>query len=203
MALLRPLDAAQSVPLRFRLLPGAAFALAVLYLATHVPAARYRWSEEVLARQEISQFLREDEAISRAWHDILEEGMRRGASFDELAGRVDQAVAAPYEQSFEQLSRLNAPPALPSAAAVETLRRDGPRSRRDASRALAEGLRTRDSRKIQDALELARGAGSARRSETGSRGPKADSDSPSGRLLQESRFAEQPGFSRFFVFQTV
>ncbi len=176
MALLRPLDAAQSVPLRFRLLPGAAFALAVLYLATHVPAARYRWSEEVLARQEISQFLREDEAISRAWHDILEEGMRRGASFDELAGRVDQAVAAPYEQSFEQLSRLNAPPALPSAAAVETLRRYAG-SRRDASRALAEGLRTRDSRKIQDALELARRAG-AQAQRDGSRGPKADSDSP-------------------------
>jgi len=158
MVFVRPLDAAQAVPLRDRLLPGGAWALAVLYMATHVPAPTYRWSEEALARHEISLFLREDAAIASAWRDILQQGQGRAASFDELAGRVDRAIADHYEQSFEQLSHLNLSPGLPSAATVESLRRYA-ELRRDASRALAEGLRARDPEQIRDALEQARRAG--------------------------------------------
>jgi len=157
MVFVRPLDAARTVPLRDRLLPGGAWALAVFYLATHVPAPTYRWSEEALARHEISQFLKEDAAISSAWRDLMEKGKRGGATFDELAGRVDRSIADHYEQSFEQLSHLNLSPGLPSAATVASLRRYA-EQRRDASRALAEGLRARDPEQIRDALEQARGA---------------------------------------------
>jgi len=158
MALARPLDAAQAVPWRRRLLPGGVFLLVMVFLATHVPEPRYRWSEEAAARQEISRFLRRDATASSAWQRILEEGQRGGTSFDELAGRVDEAVAGHYEQSFEQLSRLHLDPGAPSAAMVESLRHYAGQ-RLDASRAMAEGLRARDAGQIRGALDLAQRAG--------------------------------------------
>ncbi len=158
MALFRPLDAAQALRWRSRLVPGGAFLLAMLLLATHVPQPGYRWSEESAARQEIGRFLRQDAAVTSAWQHILEEGNRGSISFDELAGRVDEAVAGPYEQSFERLSRLHLDPGAPSAATVESLRRYA-EQRRDASQALAEGLRARDAEQIRDALDRAQRAG--------------------------------------------
>ena len=158
MALARPLDAARAVPWRSRLVPGGAFLLATLFLATHVPQPSYRWSEEAAARQEIGRFLRQDAAVTSAWQHILEDGKRGGTSFDELAGRVDAAVAEHYEQSFERLSRLHLDPGAPSAAAVESLRHYA-EQRRDASQALVEGLRARDAEQIRDALDKAQRAG--------------------------------------------
>lgn len=158
MVFARPLDAGRVVPLRSRLLPGAVYLLATAYLATHIPAPVYRWSEEAQVRREIRQFLREDAAISSAWRGILEEGKRRGMSFDELAGRVDTAIADQYEQSFEQLSKVHPSPGLPSAAALEIVRNYA-EVRRNASRALAEGLRAKDARQIREAMEQARRAG--------------------------------------------
>jgi len=172
MVFVRPLDAARAMPVRNRLLAGGAYVLATAYLATHVPAPTYRWSEEALARQEINHFLHEDQVITSAWENILKEGKRRGTSFDELAGRVDHAIAEPYEQSFEQLSNLHVNPRLPSAATVETLRRYA-ELRRNASRALVEGLRANDPGQVRDALELARRAGQQVQKGAGPE-PKAD-----------------------------
>jgi rhomboid protease GluP len=147
------------------------YLLLTLWLVTHIPAPSYRWSEEALVRQEISQFLREDAAISRAWRDILEAGKRPGASFDDLAGRVDHVVADHYEQSFEQLADLPANPTLPSAATLATLRRYA-EARRDASRAFADGLRAKDPKQMRDALDQARVAGQ-QLSQGGNPPPKA------------------------------
>jgi rhomboid protease GluP len=157
-ALVRPLDAVRVLSRADRLVPGGAFLLAMLFLATHVPEPRYRWSEETAARQEIGRFLRRDAAVTSAWQRILEDGQRGGVSFDELAGRVDQAVAGHYEQSFERLARLHIDPDAPSAAVVESLRHYA-EQRRDASQALAEGLRARDAGQIREALDLAQRAG--------------------------------------------
>ena len=158
MAFARPLDVAQAVPWHSRLLPGGAYLLATMFLATHVPQPRYRWSEESAARQEISRFLSQDAAATNAWQHILEDGKRGGTSFDELAGRVDESVAEHYEQSFERLSRLHLDPGAPSAAVVESLRHYA-EQRRDASQALAEGLRAHDAQQIRDALDRAQTAG--------------------------------------------
>jgi rhomboid protease GluP len=140
---------------RTRLLAAGAFALAIAILVNQIPARAYRWSEEVLARREIGEFLREDVAISQTWQHILDEAREGGVSFDELAGRIDSAVGDRYEESFEELSRLPGDPALPSAPTVEKLRRYAER-RRDASRALADGLRTNSPKQVLDALEMAR-----------------------------------------------
>lgn len=138
-----------------RLSAISVLALAVFTLIVQIPPPAYKWSEEVLARKEIGNFLRDDQAITQAWQHILDEARRGGISFDELAGQIDTAVGNPYEESFEQLSELPPDPALPSAATVEMLR-DYAERRRDASRALAEGLRTHNPAQIRHALEMAR-----------------------------------------------
>jgi len=157
-AMARPLSGAATPWARGQLLAGAALAGIVAVLVMRIPAAGYRWHDEVLARQEISEFLRDEAAITGAWQSILEEGQRQGISFEELAGRIDLAVTGRYEESFDQLSRLPANPALPSSPTLEVLRRYA-EQRRDASRALAEGLRAHDPQQIRDALEQARRAG--------------------------------------------
>ena len=151
----RPIDAVRGVSRRSRLLAGSVFALAIIILSSQIPVRAYRWSEEVLVRKEIGEFLRDDVAISHAWQTILDEGKRGDISFDQLAGRIDTAVGDRYEESFEQLSHLPPNPALPSAATVEILRHYAER-RRDASRALAEGLRANKPEQIRDALEMAK-----------------------------------------------
>jgi rhomboid protease GluP len=149
----RPINLINPVTHRKRLLAAGVFALTIVILISQIPVRAYRWSEEVLARKEIGEFLRDDVAISQAWQSILNQGKRGDISFEELAGRIDTAVGDRYEESFEQLSHLPPDPALPSAATVEMLRHYAER-RRDASRALAEGLRASEPALIRDALEM-------------------------------------------------
>ncbi|WP_256327683.1 rhomboid family intramembrane serine protease [Nitrosospira sp. Nl5] len=151
----RPIDVTKPVSRSSRLLAGCAFTFAIVILVSQIPVRAYRWSEEALARKEIGEFLRDDIAITQAWQSILDEGKQGNISFEELAGRIDTAVSDRYEESFEQLSDLPPNPALPSAATVEMLRHYAER-RRDASRALAEGLRAHKPEQIRDALEMAR-----------------------------------------------
>lgn len=167
--LARPIDGAKDVPshtrIRARMLAGGIFALSIAVLIARIPVPAYLWSEELLARKEIGQFLHDDAAISQAWQKILEEGKRGSTSFEELAGRIDASVAGPYEESFEQLSHVPPNPAMPSATALETLRHYAER-RRDASRALAEGLRAHKPEQIRDALEMARQSGQLTQSDS-------------------------------------
>jgi len=151
----RPINGAEHVTARARVFAGSMLALSIAILIGRIPAPAYLWSQELLARKEIGQFLRDDAAISQAWQNILDEGKRGNVSFEELAGRIDTAVSHPYEESFEHLSHIPPNPAIPSAAALETLRHYAER-RRDASRALAEGLRAHKPEQIHDALEMAR-----------------------------------------------
>ncbi|SEL17760.1 rhomboid family intramembrane serine protease [Nitrosovibrio tenuis] len=153
--LARPINKAKPDPHRPRVLAGAAFALSIVILIGGIPAPAYLWSQELLARKEIGQFLRDDAAISQAWQKILDEGKRGNISFEELAGRIDTVVSDRYEESFEQLSHIPPNPAMPSAATLETLRHYAER-RRDASRALAEGLRAHEPEQIRHALEMAK-----------------------------------------------
>jgi rhomboid protease GluP len=136
------------------LLAGAAIALSITVLISQIPKPAYRWSEELQARKEIGEFLRDDIAITRDWQGILDEGAHGNISFEEMAGRIDTAVGDRYEESFEQLTQSPHDPHLPSASKVDRLRQYAER-RRDASRALAEGLRAHKPQQIRDALEMA------------------------------------------------
>jgi rhomboid protease GluP len=148
---------ARQTPLRSRLVAGAAIALSIGVLFSQAPKPAYRWSEELQARKEIGEFLRDDVAITRDWQNILDEGAHGNISFEEMAGRIDTAVSDRYEESFEQLTQSPHDPDLPSASKVDRLRQYAER-RRDASRALAEGLRAHKPQQIRDALEMAKQA---------------------------------------------
>ncbi len=153
VVLARALEAGQTLPWRPRARAAAVFALALLLLISQIPAPAWLWSEEALARKEVSEFLRDDAAIRQAWQNILNDSKRGGVSFDELAGRIDTAIGDRYEESFEHLSLFPINPALPSAKTLEMLR-DYAELRRNASRSLAEGLRSKDSAKIREAIAL-------------------------------------------------
>lgn len=153
--LVRPLMAARDLPRHARWLVGAACVLLLLVLVSLIPAPAYRWRDEAQARRELGTFLRGDAEISRTWREILNETRKGGASFDDLAGRLETDVGDRYAESFEQLSQLSPDPALPSASSV-LLARQYAALRRDASRSLAEGLRQRDAEKVREALRLDR-----------------------------------------------
>jgi rhomboid protease GluP len=142
---------------RQRWLVAAAFASAIALLVANIPAPAYRWSEEQLARGEIREFLDQDAKINARLNAIFKDGRAPGMSFDQLAGRIKTEVANPYEQSFEQLSALHLGPEVPSAAILEKFRQYA-EVRRDASQALAEGIRKKDPKQIRDALEESRQA---------------------------------------------
>lgn len=146
-----------------RALAWATLVAAIWFLVTRIPPPSYRMGDELRARQAISQFLLQDRHISQQWETILGQGQKEHLSFDQLAGRIDDKVTAPYQQSFEQLSTLHLDAAAPSAQTLETLRAYAA-MRGDASQALSEGLRDRDPEKIRKALESARQAPAMARS---------------------------------------
>jgi rhomboid protease GluP len=151
----QPLMPGSTLGRREHWLAGSFSLLLLLLLISQLPAPAYRWQEESIARQALGDFLRADAAISQNWHELLREGQQGELSFDELAGRLESDVGAPYEASFAQLSAINADPTLPSAASLYTLRQYAG-LRRDASRTLADGLRHQDARKIRQAMALDR-----------------------------------------------
>lgn len=142
---------------RSQWLAAATLAAAVSALILHIPAPDYSWQEELQARGEIRDFLAADERITRRWQALLATGNHPGTSFDQLAGRVESDITDEYRQSFEQLSALNVDPAAPSAMTVELLRKYA-QLRSEASHELAEGLRTKDGKRIREALEKSRQA---------------------------------------------
>ena len=152
-----PLSAGSPAAGRGRWLAAGAFALAVIALVAAIPKPSYRWSEELEARAEIRGFLRDDQRIIERWREILDAGGRGGASFDDLAERIEADVTHEYRGSFEHLSALNLDPAAPSAITVGVLRKYA-QLRGDASHSLAEALRLNDPERIREALEMARRA---------------------------------------------
>lgn len=138
-------------------LSAIAYLLCIVLMLTNMPAPRYRWSEEQRARAEILHFLGEDAQIGMQWSEILDRAQGGGTSFAQLAGEVETQVTSQYEASFEQLSRIHLDAAAPSAPTLAILRQYAEK-RRDASRALAEGLLAQDPERVNQSLEMARQA---------------------------------------------
>jgi rhomboid protease GluP len=170
-ALARPLAGNASVG-GSRWLSGGILVFCLALLIGNIPEPRYRWSEELQARSEISEFIGEDARINARMGAILGRARGDGATFDELAGRIESEVGNPYAESFENLARLQLSPAAPSAAALETLRYYA-ELRRDASRALIKGLRSNNPEQIREALELGSKAPQMARKQSESKNPQA------------------------------
>jgi rhomboid protease GluP len=157
MALVRPLSVESPQIGRSRWAAAGAYFLAIIALVCLIPAPSYRWQEELHAREEIREFLGDDRRIIDRWQQILDAGRQGGASFEQLAERIDTDVTREYRESFEQLSALHLDPAAPSTMTLEVLKKYA-QLRADASQALAEALRMNDPERIREALELARRA---------------------------------------------
>lgn len=155
--LARPLSARKLTGGSQRWLAVGAHLIAVATLIANIPEPRYRWQEELQARTEVREFLATDEIIARRLQALLNTGGRGGASFDELAGRIESDVTLEYQNSFDQLSALNLDPAAPSSEAVIILKKYA-KLRSEASHLLAEGLRLKDRKLIEEALDMARQA---------------------------------------------
>jgi rhomboid protease GluP len=142
---------------RTRAVAAAICLLLLIGLGAAIPPPKYRWSEEQQARDRIGRFLGDDQRISDRWSKILEQGRSGQASFQELATRIDSEVSSRYQANFEELAATPLSPLMPSAPTLEFLR-DYSEARRDAAQALAEGLRSEDVQKINEALQEARNA---------------------------------------------
>ena len=121
-------------------------------LVIKIPEPRYLWSEELLLRAEISEFLLKDEQVSQEWSSLVQPDNLVSSSFDALAGQLEQEVVQHYEDSFEQLSSLPHNSHLPSAGTLETLEAYVEK-RRVLSREMAESLKTRDQWRWKRAVE--------------------------------------------------
>lgn len=157
LAIARPMHKAPRARRIGQRVAGFALVLAVVLMVVFIPAPRYRWSEELRAQEQISEFMGDDARVSARWGALLGQARDESASFDQLAGQIETQVASHYEGSFEQLSRLRVNPALPSARTLAALRNYA-ELRRDASRALVEGLRANDPEQIRESLRDAREA---------------------------------------------
>lgn len=153
----RPLPGRIAATGRRQWVAAAAYALMVTVLVMRIPDPLYRWKDELQARSEVRDFLVTDQMIAQRWQELMSASKKGGASFEELAGRIESDITMEYQQSFEQLSSLNLDAAAPSAETVAILKRYA-QLRSEASHLLAEGIRMKDQKMIDDALEKARQA---------------------------------------------
>ena len=130
------------VTVKIRLLAAAAIVLACVLLVLNIPAPKYRWSDELLVRKKVDEFLLKDQAINRSWLEIMHQGNQADTTFDALANHIDEAISEPYQQSFEQLSQLPNDPALPSAAKLKNILQYL-EQRKSESQVLADKMRTK------------------------------------------------------------
>ena len=112
----------------------------IALLVVNIPEPKYHWSDELLIRKKIDEFLQQDQAINRSWLEIIQVDKQGITTADELASQIDSAVVDRYEESFERLSQLPANPVLPSAAQLESLLKYT-EQRKNESRALVDKLR--------------------------------------------------------------
>lgn len=131
---------ARTMPIKYVIAAVLALCLASAYLAMHIPKPKYRWSDELLLRNEINAFLFENQEINRNWLQIEHDGKQGNKSFEELAKSIDFSIRKPYQETFEKLSKLPSDPDLPSAQKLEQLKQYA-ETRKNESEALVKGLR--------------------------------------------------------------
>jgi rhomboid protease GluP len=124
-------------------LAGVSLVLAVALMIAHMPDPPYRWSEEQRAQTEINAFKHTEIRLHAEWQHIVDRAQQGELTFDQLAGEIETQITTPYENSFEQLSRLHLDPDAPSAPALQALRLYT-ENRAETSRALAKALREKE-----------------------------------------------------------
>jgi rhomboid protease GluP len=132
---------AKALSIKAALTSAGIMMLTITLLILNIPAPKYRWSEELLLRKTIDEFLYQDQAINRSWLEIMQEGKKNNTTYDGLANHIDSTISERYEDSFEKLSQLPSNPALPSATKLENILKYV-QQRKTESKAIADKLRT-------------------------------------------------------------
>ncbi len=153
--LARPWARASTQTQRPKWVAATVFALAFAVLIWRIPPPLYRFGAELKARDAVRQFLQDDQRISQNWQAILDAGRQRNVSFEQLAGSIETSVATSYLDSFEAMRAAYPGPAAPSAKTLEALQNYAI-FRATVASDLADGLRTNDGEKINQALTQAR-----------------------------------------------
>jgi len=131
---------ARTMPVKYVFVALLSLGVASTYLALHIPKPKYRWSQELLLRNEINAFLFENQEINRSWLQIEYESKQGNKTFAELAKQIDFSITKPYQETVEKLAKLPSDPNLPSAQKLEQLKQYA-EARKNASEALVKGLR--------------------------------------------------------------
>jgi rhomboid protease GluP len=132
--------ASRPMPAKYKLAAFFSIFMVSVFLITHLPKPKYRWSDELLLRSELNKFLYEDQAINRMWLEIEYQSKQGDKSFEALAKQIDFGISKPYEQSLEKLSKLPNDPALPSANQLENILRNTEIRKQQADK-LVKGLK--------------------------------------------------------------
>lgn len=135
----------ETLPAKHRWLALLLIVFAATVLVFRIPAPKYKWRDEVTIQKHIEVLMQNDQAAMLSWQDIVKDGKKGDATFDELAGRIETDVTERYENSFEALSKLPTDPDLPSAKKLQEAI-EYAQKRRDAARAIAEKLRSQPNR---------------------------------------------------------
>jgi len=130
----------KALPIKTAVIAACGMASVIVLLVINIPAPKYHWSDELLIRKQIDEFVQQDQAINRSWLEIIQADKQGSTTVYGLASQIDSAIGDRYEESFEKLSQLPANPALPSAAKLESLLKYT-QQRKTESRALANKLR--------------------------------------------------------------
>lgn len=150
-------DGASAKTRRNQWLSASILAVAVIFIFYHMPSPTYRWNVDRKAQMEIIKSLNQDAVISQRWQDVLLQGKKDGLSFDKLAGKIEEEVMIPYEKSFDDLASIDLEPNAPSAESLDSVKRYI-EIRRNASKSLVKGLRTKNLAQIQSSLIAAESA---------------------------------------------
>lgn len=124
------------------------------WLIWNLAPPSYLLHDELKVRDAIQHFNQANQRIGRQWDDMMARAPREGLSFDQLAGQIDTTVTAGYEHSFEQLMAATPSTPVPSASTLNQLQAFA-LQRAQASRDLADGLRSQNPEKIRQAIRQA------------------------------------------------
>ena len=127
-------------PIKIPVAAASVLLVIIVALITNIPSPKYRWSEEILLRQQISDFLYEDQTINRSWLEVIHETKTGKKTPAELALQINLTISEPYEKSFEKLSKLPSSENLPSSIQLEGII-DYIKVRKHESQSLVESLK--------------------------------------------------------------
>ena len=96
-AVARPLNGQTSAKGDPQWVAAVTYALMVSVLIARIPDPLYRWKDELQARSEVRDFLVTDQIIAQRWQDLMSASKKGGATFEELAGRIESDITMEYQ----------------------------------------------------------------------------------------------------------